>query len=239
MLINNYLPLKEVALNSQNLRIEYQVLFGASICERLLADYSRVDFEDHKDFIDKTFRALRKALDYIWHCLELSIFDEAQLLKYLCICENIDLEITDEEIYLAEGTYIPCGICCLLRFCIKKDFQELLELMDSCASILSEGVDYRHSIEEGITKNLGLEDHFIVTKEYTQKSEEYVILFVSREVQKEKETIRFLHKSSGLTRKMIEEFRQALNLDNRGMLDTVERFLEEFVNQRNPKNIAS
>jgi uncharacterized protein YjaG (DUF416 family) len=200
----------------KTLSFEHQVLFAASVCERLLPVYVGIDFPDN--FNHQTLPILRKVLDSIWLCASSGVFEIEQLQELISICHQITLDIEEGQLcatYEAEAPYL---IKDLLELCLHKDFDCLKRIVMNTHTMLTEGIDYIMEQEEI------LNDH----EEWTNKSlkEQVEVMrnneFTIREMQKEMQDWQFLVNHPKLTKAIVEQFRQSSDPNNRGVIDPIE-----------------
>jgi uncharacterized protein YjaG (DUF416 family) len=170
----------------KKLDINRQIMFAASICERMLPFYVSIDF--HENFNHKTLPKLRSILDCIWDLSTLDIFDLNTLNDLLHQCQKITSEIEDEELCGTPENIAPYAISFTLELCITKDIQCLEQVLSYSFAIIDQTLhflidqksyvdDYGqwHSMDENEEKDI-LANHYLLKREMQKKIEDYQTL---------------------------------------------------------------
>jgi uncharacterized protein len=191
-----------------------QILFAASICERLLPLYTSIDFEDN--FNHRTLPILREILDFIWNKSILDVVDRVQLQGLLDTCEQITSEIEENELCSTEEHTAPYAIFDTLELCLTGKIEALTEVVKSAHSYLWYALNYRMEREEELAGDDRWE-----RKSFQEQCE--VIknhYFTEREMKKEMDDWQVLVNTPILTTQFIQQFRHAANPDGYGIIDT-------------------
>jgi uncharacterized protein len=197
------------------LSLEHQILFAASICERILPIYTTIDFPEN--FNHKTLPILREVLDYIWNFPAMGIFERERLQEFLSICSKITSEIETNELCCSVENTAPYSILHTLEFCLAEEIKYLEEVFSGGHGMLWQLLDYLMEQEAEITG----EDDDIWSRR--SREEQYRCIdndyYMKRELQKEKDDWQILATHPLLTAEFIQQFRHASNPDGYGMIE--------------------
>jgi uncharacterized protein YjaG (DUF416 family) len=170
----------------EKLNINRQIMFAASMCERMLPFYVSIDFDE--DFNHKTLPKLRSFLDYIWGLSVTNVFDIDTLNDLLQQCQTITSEIEDKELCGTPENTAPYAISETLELCITKDIQYLEQVCNYSFGIIDQTLhflidreayfdDYGqlHDMNEDEEKDI-LENHYLLKREMHKRMEDYQTL---------------------------------------------------------------
>jgi uncharacterized protein YjaG (DUF416 family) len=173
-------------MDLEKLDINRQIMFAASMCERMLPFYVSTDF--HEDFNHKTLPKLRSVLDYIWEFSTTDIFEIDTFNDLLQQCQEIISEIEDKELCGTPENTAPYAIFTTLELCITKKNQYLKQVCNYSFAIIDQTLhflidreayidDYGqlHSMDEDEEKNI-LENHYLLEREMQKRMEDYQTL---------------------------------------------------------------
>ena len=88
----NFSLIKEL----MNISLNHQILFAASICERILIIYASTNVGE--GFNHANLPTLTGILDYIWSFLSVGILDLEKLQESLDTCREITFEIEENQL---------------------------------------------------------------------------------------------------------------------------------------------
>jgi uncharacterized protein len=196
------------------LSLEHQILFAASICERILPIYTSIDFPEN--FNHKTLPILREVLNYIWDFPGMGVFERERLQDFISVCRKNNSEIETRELCCSVESIAPYSILSTLEFCLTKELKYLEEVFSGGHGMLWQLLDYSMEQEAEVT---GEED--IWSKK--SREEQYSCIdndhYMKRELQKEKDDWQILVNNPRLTAEFIQQFRHASNPDGYGMIE--------------------
>jgi uncharacterized protein YjaG (DUF416 family) len=173
-------------MDLKKLDINRQVMFAASMCERMLPFYVCIDF--YENFNHKTLAKLRSVLDYIWELSTTDIFEIDTLNDLLHQCQKITSEIEDKELCGTPENTAPYAISETLELCITKDIQYLEQVCNYSFGIIDQTLhflieresyidDYGqlHTMNEDEEKDI-LENHYLLKREMQKRMDDYQTL---------------------------------------------------------------
>jgi uncharacterized protein YjaG (DUF416 family) len=200
-------------MDLEKLDINRQIMFAASMCERMLPFYISIDF--HEDFNHKTLPKLRSILDYIWELSTTDIFEINTLNDSLQQCQEIISEIEDRELCGTPENTAPYAIFYTLKLCITKETQCLKQVKNYSFAIIDQTLhflidreayidDYGelHSMDEDEEEDI-LENHYLL----------------KREMQKEMDDYQALVDTPIINAVFVQQFRLNADLDGLGIVD--------------------
>ena len=181
------------------LNISHQILFAASICERLLPMYLSIEFYERYNF--KTFPILIKILNYIWLEPATGILNTESLENNLSECQQIITDMEEGELCVTEENKASYAIFYTLKLCAH--------------AYLWEALNCRMEKED----ELSGDNHW----ESKTFDEQYKIIknhfYTTREIDKEIKDLNTLIDTPVLTIKFVEQFRQSSNPEGKGIID--------------------
>ena len=200
-------------IDLEKLSLRHQVIFAASMCERMLPFYVSIDF--HDDFNHKTFPIIREILDYIWNSTAMGIFDREKLQNFLNTCHEITSEIEKGLCSTPEYT-VPYSLSSTLRLCLTENKKYLNQVLNDSFTIIDHTVNYLID-EQSYFDEYGTLHGQKNASERAEILENHYLL--KRETQKEIDDYKILFNSPVMTPKFIQEFRHSADPDGRGMIN--------------------
>jgi uncharacterized protein YjaG (DUF416 family) len=196
-----------------NLSLQHQIMFAASICERTLPIYTSIDFL--RNFNHKTLPILREALDYIWDFPALGNFDRQKILCLLTNCQNITSEIETYGLCSSVENTAPYSLSCTLELCLTGEVKYLKEVFSSGHGMIWQILDYLMDQEVEVEKK----NTWVQKSRQEQYSDIDNDYYMKLEIQKEKDDWQNLSNTPLITSEFVQQFRQAANPSGHGMIE--------------------
>ncbi|MDI9637612.1 DUF416 family protein [Oscillatoria amoena NRMC-F 0135] len=184
----------------------HRLAFAASICERMLPNYSALARETKSDpFV------LRKALDEVWQILQGKAVDAKIINRLIDECECARPEEGDPWFYLYEGSMAVVTTCYVLDACLDPTPQSIARVAERAGDILFESIfSEKLDADPNWGKNLSYAE---------QKKEIATHPFVVRERVKQNEDFQRLKEIEPLDRDFLEWLRTSFDNAGRSLID--------------------
>ena len=172
---------------------EHRLAFGASMCERLLPNYS-VFVRNQKG--DTSL--VRSALDQVWKIVLNQQVDAIKLKGLIDVCEALQPEEDDEGLYIYEASMTLTAIQYLLQACLDSS-QNIIKIDGIIGDILFEFI----FIEKDIA-NQGWHEEISFDQQLNEIASHPLVV---REMAKQSEDLQRLKEIDTLDRELIEQLR--------------------------------
>jgi uncharacterized protein YjaG (DUF416 family) len=185
----------------------YQRLaFGASMCERLLPNYSAFVRNRKGD----TSR-VRSALDEVWKILLNQQVDAIKVEQLIEICEALQPEEDDEGLYIYEASMTLKGIHYLLQACLDLSSQNITKIAEVIGDILFEFIFIeKDKAHQGWHEEISFDQQL---KEISKHP------LVVREIAKQNQDIQRLKEVETLDREFLEWLRTSSYNNGKSLID--------------------
>lgn len=185
----------------------HRLAFVASICERLLPNYSAYVKENgHGNPI-----VLRNALDEAWLVVQGNSANAEIISKLIEDCEALPPYEDDEETYKYEASMTVAAICYMLEACLKPTPQNIAQVVYMAEDIIFETMEVERDIANpGCSKNMTFDE---MEKDAANHP------FWIKEAAKQNNDFQKLKEVKTLSKNFIESFRKLCISDGKSMID--------------------
>jgi uncharacterized protein len=198
----------------EKLSIRHQIMFAASICERMLPFYISINFCDN--FNHKTLPIIREVLDYIWNCVTINTFDREKLQKLLDTCHKITSEIEEGGLCPTPEHTAPYSLSSALELCLTENKKYLDRVLNDSFAVIDHTVNYLID-EQAYFDDYGILHGDKSAGERAEILENHYLL--EREKQKEMTDYKVLLNTPAITPEFIQQFRRSADPNGCGIVD--------------------
>lgn len=185
----------------------HRVAFAASICERMLPNYSAFATEEGRG----NPVVLRAALDEVWQILQGKLVDAETIHQLINNCEGLPPDEDDDGTYMYEASMTRTAICYVLSTCLEPTPQNVAKIARLVGDLLFEDIVIEREIANPNWRNKKSFDE--------QVNDVASHPFWVREVAKENEDLQRLKAIKTLDQKFIKWLRTSFDNGGKSLLD--------------------
>lgn len=201
-----YQEISELETELEILHPLKRLAFAASICERMLPNYSALAKETKSDpFV------LRKVMDEVWEILQGKAVDDDIINRLIDECESVKPDEAYPWFYLYEGSMAIATTCYVLKACLDGSPQNITRVAEQAGDLLLESI---------FSEKLDNDPNWGKSLSYAEQKKEIATHpFVLREKTKQNEDFQRLKEVETLDRDFLEWLRTSFDNGGRSLID--------------------